>query len=275
MPSRSPPIADGWPRGAVPPPFGANPPPFGSMPPPFGAMPPPFGAPFYAELRPGAPRFDARAAAIHGLDQGKLAAEGLSQRASCEALAAWVAARTKPRTKPSFVGHNAPFDWSFVSYAYAAEGLPNPFGYKAHRTKALATGALGVHWFDSNKEVLAERLRLPAEDSVRSTVPTTTPGTRPTSSSACSISSRRGRAEGPSDEEGGHQHKHDPAPAEARPLDGGAEGDDGQAEQAEARERGGALGGGGSGRCRPTRCTPSRRTSPPVPGLNRARSRSR
>ena len=114
MPSRSPPIADGWPRGAVPPPFGANPPPFGanpppfgSMPPPFGAMPPPFGAPFYAELRPGAPRFDARAAAIHGLDQGKLAAEGLSQRASCEALAAWVAARTKPRTKPSFVGHNA------------------------------------------------------------------------------------------------------------------------------------------------------------------------
>lgn len=122
------------------------------------------GNPFYAELRPGAPRFDARAAAIHGLDQGKLAAEGLSQRAFCEALTAWVRARTKPRTKPSFVGHNAPFDWSFVSYAYAAEELPNPFGYKALCTKAMATGALGVHWFDSNKEVLAERLQLPAED---------------------------------------------------------------------------------------------------------------
>lgn len=122
------------------------------------------GASYYAELQPDAPRFDARAAAIHGLDQDRLRAEGLTQRQLCERLAEWVRAHTTPGSKPVFVGHNAPFDWSFVSYAYAAEDLPNPFGYKALDTKALATGVLGVHWFDSSKEVLAERLALPAED---------------------------------------------------------------------------------------------------------------
>jgi DNA polymerase III epsilon subunit-like protein len=62
------------------------------------------------------------------------------------------------------VGHNAPFDWSFVSWCFAAEELANPFGYKALDTKALATGKLGLHWFDSSKEVLSARLKLPAED---------------------------------------------------------------------------------------------------------------
>ena len=36
------------------------------------------GADFYMELKPIAPRFDARAAAIHGLDQAHLASHGLS-----------------------------------------------------------------------------------------------------------------------------------------------------------------------------------------------------
>jgi DNA polymerase III epsilon subunit-like protein len=122
------------------------------------------GASYYAELKPDAPRFDARAAAIHGLDQDKLRNEGLTQRQLCERLTDWVRAHTTAGSKPVFVGHNAPFDWSFVSYAFAAEELPNPFGYKALDTKALATGVLGVHWFDSSKEVLAERLALPVED---------------------------------------------------------------------------------------------------------------
>ena len=37
------------------------------------------GSDFYMELKPVAPRFDARAAAIHGLDQDRLASEGLSR----------------------------------------------------------------------------------------------------------------------------------------------------------------------------------------------------
>ena len=99
----------------------------------------------YLELAPVAPRLDARAAAIHGLDQDRLAREGLSQRAFCDQLSAWVAAHTDPGTEPCFVGHNAPFDWSHVSWIFAKEELPNPFGYKALCTKALTMGVLGVH----------------------------------------------------------------------------------------------------------------------------------
>lgn len=118
----------------------------------------------YWELKPVAPRFDARAAAVHGLDQQHLADNGLSRAAFCDQLAAWVQARTQPGTDPTFVGHNAPFDWSFVAYTFAEQGRPNPFGYKALCTKSLATGVLGIHWLDSGKETLARLLALPAED---------------------------------------------------------------------------------------------------------------
>lgn len=89
------------------------------------------GESFYMEIKPQAPRFDARAAAIHGLDQDRLAAEGLPRREAMLTLAAWVAAQTREGTEPAFVGHNAPFDWSYIAWTYAAEELKNPFGYKA------------------------------------------------------------------------------------------------------------------------------------------------
>lgn len=122
------------------------------------------GETFYVELRPEAPRVDPGAMAVNGLDIEKLRAEGVPRRQALVQLAEWVNRQTRPGTKPVFVGHNAPFDWSFVAWGYAAEEMPNPFGYKALDTKALATGKLGLHWFDSSKEVLCERLGLPAED---------------------------------------------------------------------------------------------------------------
>lgn len=122
------------------------------------------GPTWYREIRPEAPRVDAGAMKVNGLDIEVLRRDGVPRRTVALDLAAWVKETTKAGTKPVFVGHNAPFDWSFVSWVYAAEELPNPFGYKALDTKALATGKLGIHWFDSSKEVLAERLGLPAED---------------------------------------------------------------------------------------------------------------
>ena len=122
------------------------------------------GDDFYMELKPSAPRFDARAAAIHGLDQNKLQQDGLSKVAAANQLANWVESQTRTGTEPVFVGHNAPFDWSHVAHLYAEVEQSNPFGYKALDTKALAAGVLKLHWLDTGKEVLFERLGLPPED---------------------------------------------------------------------------------------------------------------
>lgn len=118
----------------------------------------------YMEICPQAPRVDPGAMKVNGLDLERLRREGLNRRAALEQLSAWVKTQTRPGTKPVFVGHNAPFDWSFVAYAYAAEDLPNPFGYKALDTKALAAGRLGIHWFDTGKECLDSMLGIEAED---------------------------------------------------------------------------------------------------------------
>ena len=122
------------------------------------------GATFYVEIRPEGPKVDPGAMKVNGLDIETLRREGTVRRDALLALSAFTAANTRPGTKPVFVGHNAPFDWSFVSWCYAAEEIANPFGYKALDTKALATGKLGVHWFDSSKELLESRLKLPPED---------------------------------------------------------------------------------------------------------------
>ena len=122
------------------------------------------GPTFYVEIRPTAPRVDARAMKVNGLDLERLRREGLALDAALTRLDAFVAEHTTPGTQPVFVGHNAVFDWSFVAYAYAVTGRKNPFGYKALDTKALAMGVLGLHWFDTNKEQLASMLSLPDQD---------------------------------------------------------------------------------------------------------------
>ncbi len=122
------------------------------------------GETLYLEVKPEGPRVDPGAMKIHGIPLDHLLKNGISRRECMLRVSAWVRAHTHPGTKPVFVGHNAPFDWSFVAWCFAAEELPNVFGYKALDTKALATGALALHWFDSGKEVLHELLGMPPED---------------------------------------------------------------------------------------------------------------
>ena len=124
-------------------------------------------ASFYVEICPTAPRVDPGAMAVNGLDIERLRAEGVALADALARLDAFVAAHLQPGSKPVFVGHNAPFDWSFVAYAYHAVGQSNPFGYKALDTKALSVGVLDLHWFDGNKERLAERLELPAVEETK------------------------------------------------------------------------------------------------------------
>ncbi len=122
------------------------------------------GEQLYLEIRPQAPRFDPNAAAIHGLSQERLMKEGLPRKEFCRQLSSWVAKNSKPKSTPTFVGHNAPFDWSFVSWTFAAENIPNPFGYKAMCTKSLGQGVLGLHWLDASKGTMQELLSLPPEN---------------------------------------------------------------------------------------------------------------
>lgn len=125
-------------------------------------------AKFYVEIRPTAPNVDPGAMKVNKLDIEALRRDGLPLADALARLDAFVAAQLLPGTTPVFVGHNAPFDWSFVSHDYHVTGRRNPFGYKALDTKAMSMGVLGLHWLDTNKEVLAERLTLPevVEDSV-------------------------------------------------------------------------------------------------------------
>ena len=121
-------------------------------------------ATFYVEIQPTGPRIDEGAMAVNGLDLEAIRRHGLPMAVALEQLSAFVHAHTVPGSKPVFVGHNAPFDWSFVAYSYHVEGLSNPFGYKALDTKALSVGVLDLHWLDGNKERLAEVLSLPEVD---------------------------------------------------------------------------------------------------------------
>ena len=116
---------------------------------------------FYVEICPVTGGVDAGAMAVNGLDYEALKRTGVEMSRALEGLNRWVDSLLIEGSKPVFVGHNAPFDWSFVSYSYHACGIKNPFGYKALDTKALAMGVLGLHWFDSHKERLDELLDLP------------------------------------------------------------------------------------------------------------------
>jgi DNA polymerase III alpha subunit (gram-positive type) len=119
------------------------------------------GDSWYVEIAPTAPHVDPGAMKVNGLNLERLKAEGRSLDEALEGVSAFVAEHLEGGTTPVFVGHNAPFDWSFVNYAYVASGKTNPFGYKALDTKAYASGVLGMHWLDSNKEELAVQLDLP------------------------------------------------------------------------------------------------------------------
>lgn len=125
-------------------------------------------AKFYVEIRPEGPRVDPGAMKVNRLDLEALKRDGLPLAEALDRLDAFVAEHLVPGTRPVFVGHNAPFDWMFVTSAYTTLERPNPFGYKALDTKAFASGVLRLHWEDTNKEILAERLDLPdvVEDQV-------------------------------------------------------------------------------------------------------------
>ncbi|MFQ5876186.1 MAG: exonuclease domain-containing protein [Acidobacteriota bacterium] len=120
---------------------------------------------FYVELRPIAAGFDPEAMAVHGIPRERLEREGVPAGEAMLRLTRFVEGLSGGALRPVFVGHNAVFDWAFISYYYEAHGLPNPFGYKALELKSFAMGRLGIDWLETGKETLQRLLpSLPPED---------------------------------------------------------------------------------------------------------------
>jgi hypothetical protein len=126
------------------------------------------GASFYVELAPVFPGFDPGAMAVCGLDADRLRSEGLAPEDALARLTAFVREHNASSSdRPCFVGHNAVFDWSYVSYYYAHFGLENPFGYKGIDSKSLAMGRLRIGWNDTSKERLQDLLSLPPQEAAQ------------------------------------------------------------------------------------------------------------
>jgi DNA polymerase III epsilon subunit-like protein len=121
---------------------------------------------FYVELKPIGGGFEKEAMAVHGISRGHLEEHGTEASRGMRDLAAFVEERCRPgRARAVFVGHNAVFDWSYISYYFTLFKIPNPFGYKALDIKALAMGRLRIGWFDTSKENLETLLpSIPRQD---------------------------------------------------------------------------------------------------------------
>ena len=115
------------------------------------------GDSWYVELKPLFPGFEPEALAVCGLDMERLKTEGTDPGQAMGDLRDWVLEQNHPCSdRPVFVGHNAPFDWSYISYYFTWAKIRNPFGYKALDTKALAMGKLDIPWLATNKDVLEQ-----------------------------------------------------------------------------------------------------------------------
>jgi len=120
---------------------------------------------FYVEVKPIAPGFDPEAMKVHGIPRKRLETEGTEAAEAMRRLSEFVAARLRKESgRAVFVGHNAAFDWSFISYYFTLYRIANPFGYKALDSKSLAMGRLGIGWFETHKDNLETLLGLPPQD---------------------------------------------------------------------------------------------------------------
>ena len=123
------------------------------------------GESFYVELQPIFSGFDPGAMKVCGLDRERLEREGQHPEEALKAFCAWIKEQNKrSRERPVFVGHNAVFDWAYLSFYFEHFGMKNPFGYKGIDSKSLAMGRLGIPWTKTSKENLSKVLQLPDQD---------------------------------------------------------------------------------------------------------------
>ncbi len=114
-------------------------------------------ATFYREFRPISDKFDAKAAAVSGLNRDQLTAEGAEPAEAMRQFADWIQTVSKG-ARPVFVAFNATFDWMFVHWYFIHFAGKNPFGISGLDIKAYYMGALGKpRWSDTSKNNIEAR----------------------------------------------------------------------------------------------------------------------
>ncbi|MBD3161961.1 MAG: 3'-5' exonuclease [Candidatus Eisenbacteria bacterium] len=116
------------------------------------------GRELYVELKPIFPGFRKSSMAVHGITREHLEENGVEAGEAMRRFASWTAGCLAEGEKPVFVGHNAVFDWAYINFYFHHFGIENVFGYKAIDSKSLAMGALGISWWDANKDYLLKKL---------------------------------------------------------------------------------------------------------------------
>jgi len=104
---------------------------------------------FYAELQPISDKYEEAAlkVAMPGKTHASLYRSGEDPQMVMIRFCEWVEAMAlRYGGRPTFVAHNAPFDWMFVAWYLWRYVGRNPFGWDAVDTRALFMGHAGVAW---------------------------------------------------------------------------------------------------------------------------------
>lgn len=102
---------------------------------------------------------DPEAMRVHGIAVETLEDSGTPCGLGIRLFQAWVLGVAKERT-PVFVGWNAAFDWSFLTWYFGRYKVKNPFHHAVLDIKALAAGMLGIPWEKFNAGVVRQELGL-------------------------------------------------------------------------------------------------------------------
>ena len=110
---------------------------------------------FLCYLQPVNANADPVALKVTGLSLQALEQTGLAPEEGMTRFATWLEANRSSVDRLVFVGLNAPFDWSFVSYYFHRFVGDNPFGFSALDIKAYYMGATGLSWNETTSSAMA------------------------------------------------------------------------------------------------------------------------
>lgn len=113
---------------------------------------------FYVELKPINERFVREALDVSGFSLQHLRQHGAEPLEAMSMFRDWVKEVSVSR-RPVFVGFNASFDWSFVSWYFHMFLRENPFGIGGVDMKAYYMGLSGCEWGNTTSSKLPGALQ--------------------------------------------------------------------------------------------------------------------